>query len=56
MGADGGAREIKAIEDAMERNELGYLERRYGGFEEAMQRAVANRERTRSEANGRSLD
>ena len=35
--------EIKAIEDAMERNDLGYLERRYGGFEEAMQRAVANR-------------
>ena len=35
--------EIKAIEDAMERNDLAYLERRYGGFEEAMQRAVANR-------------
>ena len=35
--------EIKAIEDAMERNDLGYLERRYGGFGEAMQRAVALR-------------
>ncbi len=35
--------EIKTIEDAMERNDLAYLERRYGGFEEAMQRAVANR-------------
>ena len=32
--------EIKAIEDAMERNDLVYLER-YGGFGEAMQRAVA---------------
>ena len=32
--------EIKAIEDAMERNDLVYLER-YGGFSEAMQRAVA---------------
>ena len=30
----------KAIEDAMERNRsLGILERRYGGFEEAMQRS-----------------
>ena len=35
--------EIKAIEDAMERNDLGYLERHYGGFGEAMQRAVALR-------------
>ena len=32
--------EIKAIEDAMERNDLAYLEQ-YGGFGEAMQRAVA---------------
>ena len=28
--------EIKAIEDAMERNDLGYLERRYRGFGGAM--------------------
>ena len=32
--------EIKAIEDAMEQNDLAYLEQ-YGGFGEAMQRAVA---------------
>ena len=34
------AQEIKAIEAAMERNDLVYLDR-YGGFGEAMQRAVA---------------
>ena len=36
--------EIKAIEAAMERNDLAYLDRRYGGFGEAMRRAVAIRE------------